>query len=258
MRKIVHIAVVLCLVMTLCLTIHATSLRLVDNADLLTAEAATQLARKLDEISTRQGVDVVVLIVDSTEGQDPEAFADDWFDYNEYAEDGILLLVSMEESNWHVSTVGYGITAVTDAGLEYMSQQFLPLLSDGAYADAFNTFAELCDEFITQARTGDPYDSHNLPKEPFSKVGNLIICLVIGLVVALIATGPMKRELKSVRKQLKADAYVDSGSLRLTGSRDLFLYAKVTKTEKPKSTSDGSTTHTASSGKNHGGGGGKF
>jgi len=256
MRKITSIAIILCLLMALCLTVHATTPRLVDEAGLLSSEDAARLEEKLDEISTRQGMDIVVVTVDSTEGKDPEAFADDWFDYNDYAEDGILLLVSMEHNDWHISTTGYGITVVTDAGLEYISGKFLPMLSDGEYADAFNTFAELCDEFITQANTGDPYDTHNLPKEPFNVVLTLIICLGIGLVVALIITGPMKRELKSVRKQLRADAYVNSGSLQLTGCQDLFLYAKVTKTERTKSS--GSSTHTSSSGNTHGGGGGKF
>lgn len=258
MRKISSIAIVLCLLMALCLTAQATSPRLVDDAGLLTAKAATQLENKLNEISTRQGVDIVVVTVDSTEGKTPEAFADDWFDVRDYAEDGILLLVSMEESDWYVSTTGYGITVVTDAGLEYMADRFVPLLSDGEYAGACHTFADLCDEFITQANTGDPYDTHNLPKEPFDVVWNLMVCLAIGLVVALIVTGIMRGQLKSVRKQTKADAYVTPGSLALTGSQDLFLYARVTKREKPKSTSGGSSTHTSSSGRTHGGGGGKF
>ena len=257
MRKLTSIAIILCLLMALCLTAYAASPRLTDDAGLLTSVEFAALEEKLDEISQRQGVDIVIVTVDSTQGADPQDFADDWFDYNDYAEDGILLLVSMEESDWHVSTTGYGITVVTDAGLEYMSDKFVPLLSDGEYDEAFHTFADLCDEFITQANTGDPYDSHNLPKEPFNVVINLIICLLIGLVVALIATGSMKRELKSVRKQQRADAYVTPGSLQLTNSRDLFLYDQVTRTERPKSTS-GSSTHTSSSGTSHGGGGGKF
>ena len=163
----------------------------------------------------------------------------------------------MEDSDWHVSTTGYGITAVTDAGLKYMSNEFVPLLSDGDYAEAFDTFADLCDSFITQAKTGDPYDSHNLPKEPFNFVVNLLVCLAIGFVVALIYTSKLKSELITVRKQVKADSYVTPGSLQLTGSRDLFLYTQVIKTERAQS-GGGSSTHTSSSGTTHGGGGGKF
>ena len=254
MKKLTRILLALCLMALLSFQVLAATPRLTDNADLLTSGEEAALEQKLNEISDRQGVDIVVVTVESTDGAEPVDFADDWFDYNDYRADGILLL---EDSDWYVSTTGYGITAVTDAGLEYMSDKFVPMLSDENYAEAFDTFADLCDSFITQAKTGDPYDSHNLPKAPFNFVLNLVICLVIGLVVALIYTGKMKSELITVRKQVKADSYVTPGSLQLTGSRDLFLYTQVTKTERAQSSS-GSSTHTSSSGTTHGGGGGKF
>ena len=257
MKKIICIALTLCLLSTLCLTVGAASPRLTDEAELLTSFEADELEDKLNEISARQGVDIVVVTVDSTDGKAPVDYADDWFDYNDYGEDGILLLISMEESDWHVSTTGYGITAVTDAGLEYMADRFVPLMSDGSFSEAFLTFADLCDEFLTQAKSGDPYDTHNLPKEPFDFGVNLILCLIIGLVAALIVTGSMKRKLKTVRQQARADEYVVPGSLQMTRSADLFLYSHLARTERSQS-SGGSSTHVSSSGRTHGGGGGKF
>jgi len=184
-------------------------------------------------------------------------YADDYYDYHDYAADGVLLLVSMEESDWWISTTGYGIQVFTDAGIEYIGDKIVPFLSEGDYAGAFETFAELCDEFITRAKSGDPYDNHNLPKEPYRLVRNLVIALVIGLVAAFIATGSMKRKLKSVGQKAQADDYIAPGSLQLTRSRDFHLYTHLDRREKPKSSS-GSSTHTSSSGTTHGGGGGKF
>ena len=256
-RKLFTLMLILCFVAGLTLTAYASSNHLEDSAGLLTGTEAANLEAKLSQISDRHNVDIVIVTVESTDGKSPMDFADDYYDYNGYREDGILLLVSMEESDWWVSTTGYGITAVTDAGLDYMSDQFVPYLSDEEFAQAFEKFADLCDEFITQAKTGDPYDSHNLPKESFSLVTNLLIALGIGLVAAWIVTGSMKAKLKTVRQQAKADDYIASGSLRLTYSRDLFLYTHLDRREKPKSGS-GSSTHTSSSGTTHGGGGGKF
>lgn len=256
-RKLFTLMLILCFVAGLTLTAYASSNHLEDSAGLLTGTEAANLEAKLSQISDRHNVDIVIVTVDSTDGKSPMDFADDYYDYNGYRADGILLLVSMEESDWWVSTTGYGITAVTDAGLDYMSDQFVPYLSDEEFAQAFEKFADLCDEFITQAKTGDPYDSHNLPKESFSLVTNLLIAFGIGLVAAWIVTGSMKAKLKTVRQQAKADDYIASGSLRLTHSRDLFLYTHLDRREKPKSGS-GSSTHTSSSGTTHGGGGGKF
>ena len=47
--------------------------RLVDGADLLTEREEGELLAKLDEISERQQLDVVVVTTDSTEGQEPMA-----------------------------------------------------------------------------------------------------------------------------------------------------------------------------------------
>ncbi len=238
--------------------------RLVDDAGLLSDSEEVDLLEELDEISERQQVDVVVVTVNSLEGSSAMEYADDFFDYYGYGfgadRDGILFLIGMEERNWFVSTTGYGITAVTDAGLEYMAERFLDDLSEGNYAAAFSTFAELCDDFITQARTGEPYDADNLPQEPFHVGGSLAIALAAGFVVSLIVTGIMRGGLKTVHSQPAADHYVKKGSMRVVKETDLFLYRHIDRREKPKesSSSGGSSTHMSSSETTHGGGGGKF
>ena len=256
-NRLFILAVILCLVTALALPICAAPDYLVDEAHLLDQSEATEVETQLAEISARQGVDVVVVTVDSLGGRLPMAYADDYYDYNGYGPDGILLLVSIEDNDWWVSTKGYGITVVTDAGLAYMADRFVPYLSDGEFSQAFLKFAQLCDQFITQAKTGDPYDGHNLPKDPFSVGTNVVIALVIGLIAAWIATAVMKGKLKSVRQQVQADAYITADSLQLTHSRDIFLYSHISRRERPKQSS-GSSTHTSSSGSTHGGGGGKF
>ena len=244
------------------------SSRLVDNADLVLDTEEATLLKKLDEISERQQLDVVVVTVESVGDKTPEAYADDFYDYNGYGfgenHDGILLLVSMENRDWHITTTGYGITVFTDAGIKYLSKQFLDDLSDGNYAAAFTTYAEKCDEFITQAKTGEPYDVNNLPKEPFDFLMWILISVVVGLVAAYVITKIMKGKLKTVRFQPAASNYVKQGSFNLTNSRDIFLYTHVDRRPRPKDTSSGgsrsggSSTHTSSSGSTHGGGGGKF
>lgn len=255
------------LVLLLCLSMAAPAFgvpdlpRLVDDADLLTDSQEAAICSQLDEISLRQKLDVVIVTADTLGGKSPMAYADDFFDYNNYGQgagyDGVLLLVSMEDRDWWISTCGYGITAFTDAGIEYLSEQFLDELSDGDYAQAFEIYADTCDEMIAQARSGNPYDTRNLPREPFPFLKNLMVCVGIGFVIALIVTGIMKGQLKSVRAKSAAGDYVKQGSLNVTHKQDLFLYRNIQRREKPKD-SGGSGTHRSSSGRSHGGGGGKF
>lgn len=267
-KKVLTIVFVLLLyALQVCMAYAAEDMpRLIDAAGLLSEGEKTALLNELDEISERQRVDTIVITLESLEGASGAEYADDFYDYYEYGfgeeKDGILLLISMEERDWYISTKGYGITAVTDAGLDYISESMIDDLSEGRYAEAFMVFAELCDDFITQAETGKPYDIGNLPKEPFGFVLNLAITFGIGFIFSLIIMGRMRNRLKTVGRQPGAENYVKKNSMNLTKERDLFLYRHVDRREKADdhgaNDSGGSETHTSSSGETHGGGGGKF
>lgn len=236
--------------------------RLVDYADILTDSEEKELNQQLDTISENQECDVVVVTVDSLDGKSVESYADDYYDDNGYGygeeESGILLLVAMDDREWNISTSGYAVTAFTDAGLAYMEDQFVSDLSDGAYLDAFSKYASMCDDFLTQAKNGEPYDTGNLPKgkvSPLWILGDLLIGGVIAFIMALIK----KAKLRSVKSQVAATEYEKAGSLNLTVRTDRFINRAVTKRRiERKEEGGGSSTHTGSSGKTHGGRSGKF
>ena len=232
--------------------------RLMDEAGLLTDSEEAVLSEKLDEISLRQNLDVVIVTVESTGERTATEYADDYFDYSGYSEDGILLLISMDEREWAISTSGYGITAFTDAGLAYLSDQITDPMSAGNWNAAFHSFADLCDEFITQAKTGVPFDSGNLPKKSFTPVLTGLVSLGIGFVIAFFRMNKWKNQLYTVQAKAAAKDYVKAGSLKLTEQKDLFLYRRIDRREKSESSSGGSSTHTSSSGKTHGGASGSF
>ena len=196
--------------------------RMNDSAEVLTEDEDSELEASLEELSVRQSFDVVVATIDSLESEgytSMEEYADDLYDYCQFGygenRDGVLLVVSIGDRKWHISTCGYGITAFTDAGIQYLGEQMTPDMADGDYAAAFRTFIQWTDAYVTAAREGHPYDVDNMPKEPFSIV-YLGVALVIGLVTALIVTGVMKSRLKSVAPQRDATDYVRQGSMKLT------------------------------------------
>ena len=238
--------------------------RLTDQADLLTDAEEAQLLELLNEISIRQQADIVVATRKSLQGKSAMEYADDLYDQKGYGfgddKDGILFLISMEERDWYITTSGFGITAVTDAGLRYMSEQFLKDLKKGEYAAAFTIFARLCDDYLTQARAGKAYDDGQLPKKPFAFFKYFMIAFGAGFLISLIVVETMRSRLKSVYSQSAAGSYVAENSMRLTKEKDMFLYRHMERRERPKDKerTGGSSTHRSSSGATHGGGGGKF
>lgn len=256
------------LIFTLCITIIAVGLslgvlasdgyRLQDTAGLLNEIEISEVESRLDEVSEKHGMDIAIITVEAVEeGLSVVDHAMNLYEGLGYGADGVMLYISMEESDWYILTSGYGITAITDAGVEYISNKFLDFLSNGSYADAFDTFIQYTDEFIIQAKTGNPYDTGNMPKEPYNLVMSLVVSIVIGAVASSTINGKWKSSLNSVERQTKATSYIKNGSLNITDSREFFLYRTIDRTEKPEKSS-GSSTKESSSGNTYGGGGGKF
>ena len=243
------IALLLCLILgtLFTLSVSAEADRLYDGAELLTASEEASVRTKLDSVSEKYDIDVVVVTVNGTEGESVRDFADDYFDYGGYGYDGVLLLISMEGRDWYISTSGECMDAFSDSDIDSIGDLMSGDLGDGDYAEAFLTFAKECDSYM---------DIH-INGEPFSWFSSVVIALIIGLIVALIATGVMKGKLKSVSFQSAAANYVRAGSFKVTESRDSFLYSTVSRRAKPKQSSS-SSRHVSSSGRSHGGGGGKF
>ncbi|MBO5247638.1 MAG: TPM domain-containing protein [Eubacterium sp.] len=228
----------------------------VDEAGLMTEDEIAALASELQVIQDSFNMDAVVVTVDSLDGKTPMEYADDYYDYNGYCEDGLLLLVCMSTRDWWISTSGYGITAFTDVGIEYVGECILPDLSEGAYYDAFSTYASTSARLIQDALDGNVYGNVELGLEE-QIVVSLFLALVIGFVIAFIVTLVWKSQLKSVAFQHDADGYIVPGSVKMKGQSDVFLYSN-TKKVKIETDNNGSSVHRSSSGSSHGGGGGKF
>lgn len=238
---------------------------LVDGAGLLSEEEAADIETKMTELNQKYDMDYVIATDDDANISSAMEAADDFFDYNGYGagEDrsGTLLYINMATRDVWISTRGFGITAFTDAGIDYILDQLVDGLGDEAYYETFETYTTLCDDFTQQAKNGTPYDVDHMPEEPFPWLGGLILCLALGAIVALIYVLVLRGQLKSVAPNESAADYMVKGSMNMTNAREFFLYRTVHKTERPQDNSSGgggSTTHTSSSGATHGGGGRKF
>lgn len=271
-------------------TVHAANPKVIDDADLLTNQETDLLESSAQSLADTYQMDVVILTVDSLGGKTSEAYADDYFDYNGYGigDDfsGILLLVSMEQRDWSISTCGEAIYAVTDYGIESLAEVFLPYLPNGRYYDAFRIYLQELETYFKAYRSGDPIDgyigSYDGPgtyqpgtqdeivyyEEPFGfsdVMVRLLVALVIGAVIAGIVLLVMRGRMNTAKQQSGAKNYMVSGSYNLYRCQDFYLYSRTSRTRKQENNSSGghgggggSSVHHSSSGRSHGGGHGKF
>lgn len=247
------------LLLTLFLPAHASfeNPSIVDEAGYLMQSEVASLSKELDKVREKYNFEVAIYTESDMTSSTAEASADDIYDYQGYGagenDDGIMLYICSDTREYHFTTHGKGIEYFNSNGLAYLESKVVPYLSENDYYEAFEEYIETTDELLQMAKDGKPYNEKQYSIKYL--VGVILVCLIAPL---LIAFWMMKRKLKKMKTAVENDYaanYVKPGSMRIDTSRDLFLYSRITKTERPKSSSG---THVSSSGRTHGGRGGSF
>ena len=217
-----------------------------DYADVLTDSEEADLLAKLEALGAANDIEVGVITVDSNKGKTPQAFADDFYDYNGYGygenDDGFIVVFNTGKGdgnrNLWISTHGKGIDLLTDMEIDVIIEMMITPIKDGDFAGAFNTFVE---------------ESESAIDESISLLA-IPLAIAIGFGLAFLIVKIQASKLKTVVQKADAADYV--GNVVLTYQNDQFMFRNVTSS--PKVKSDSSSTHTSSSGRTHGGGGRSF
>ncbi len=220
----------------------------VDNADVLTDAEEADFTARLEALGGKYDLEIGILTVDTYEGKDSQAFADDFYDYNGYGygenDDGLMIVFNTGKEdgtrNITLTTHGTAIDYITDIERDVIFEMMIPKLTNGEYAAAFETFISEADSSI----------------DPSVPVFFIPLSVVIGFALAFIIVKIQASKLKTVRQQVNAADYV--GNVQLTYQSDNFIYRNVSKIKRASESSGGSSTHTSSSGRTHGGGSRNF
>ena len=259
MKKLFSCVLLILLLLTLLLPVYASfeNPSIVDEAGYLMQSELTFLSKELDKVREKYNFEVAIYTESDMTSDTAEASADDIYDYGGYGagedDDGIMLYICSDVREYHFTTHGKGLKYFNSNGLAYLESKVVPHLSENDYYEAFEEYIETTDELLQMAKDGKPYNEKQYSMKYL--FGVIIVCLIAPL---LIAFWMMKRKLKKMKTAVENDYatnYIKPGSMNLTTSRDLFLYSRITKTERPNG---GSGTHTSSSGRTHGGRGGSF
>lgn len=248
----------------------------IDQMDLLTLGEVQQLQQEMDRIRAGYGLDVVLVITDQLEGKTSRDFADDFYDFKGYGvgpeASGLLMLVNMRDREVWISTTGHAMDVFTDHRLDQIIDQVRAQLEEGAFFAAGQVFLSKVESFAQQ---GVPEGQYRAPEEPptfLQKTVRMMLywpIYVAGLIISGVTTFAASSGHRAGSKT-SASFYQPVGSFALLDKKDQFLRQTTRRVLIPKNNNSGggglsggggigrSSTHTGSSGRSHGGRGGKF
>jgi len=257
MKKVLSCLLLLLLILHLPVYAAFENPPIVDEVGYLMQSELAELTEELNKVRKKYDFDVAIYIENDMSSDTAEASADDIYDYQGYGagenDSGIMLYICADTREYHFTAHGEGLTYFNSRGLEYLESKVVPHLTERDYYEAFEAYIETSEELLEMASEGKPYN-----KKQYSTkyvIGLIAVCLLAPLLLAFMMMRRKLRKMKTAVANDYAANYMKPGSMRIDTSRDLFLYSRITKTEKAKSSSG---THTSSSGRTHGGRGGSF
>ena len=234
----------------------------VDDADLFDASQEASLLQLFKDVSNDLGIDVVGVTTTDMNGNDAEQYARQYYyDYN-YNENGIILMIDMDDRAWALVSMGDARNVFVTNVRDNMSDDFVPYLSDGEYEEAYRLYARQVASYV------DLYDEHedtyqdaideyvyNENKGYYFMMGTGI-GLVAGLIIAFVVRMILVKQCKMVELKPQARDYLVKNSMVMRKSHDYFLYSNVVRTARPKD--DDSSSSRSSSSFDSGGSSGRF
>lgn len=163
-----------------------------DRAGVLGQDARQRLARILDEVRERTGVEIAVLVVPSTAPDSIEDYAiavfDRWKIGQQGKDNGLLFLVAVQDRRMRITT-GYGLEAILPDGKvgEIRDRAIIPLFRAGRYADGIVRGTETLAAAILspQAATAGPA-AQIRPRPRAGRVGGRWTGVLLAVFVLLI------------------------------------------------------------------------
>lgn len=241
-----------------------------DDAGLLTEGEISTLNQKINDLKAESGWNVYAVTTDDAMGKSATAYADDFFDaHSPEQEDGVALLIDMDNREITISTCGEAIRYLTDARIDTILDDAYTDVSNGDYGDCLITMVDGVTDYYQRGisegqynydtETGEVSRYHKLT---LAEAGvTLLIALVCGILLYSAVAAKYTLRLGTYHYDFHANSKV---ALRI--KQDNFVNQTVTQRRIPKETSSSSgghssgrsSTHHSSSGRSHGGGSRKF
>lgn len=221
-----------------------------DSAGILTESEIASLEKTAQSIAQRYGVGIYIVTVDDANRIDSRGTYEAAYTiYHNYSlgigaeRNGAILLLSMNDRAFaHFYYGSESEYAFNKYGQEQIEDVFLDNFRENDWYGGFSDYLTACGKYLALAEEGQPVRRSLVPA--------IVISCVSGVLIAFLVCSILKRKMKSVYVQVRADGYV-SGKLRLSRQTDRFTHRTETRRhiEPPKlSGGSGSVAHTGGGG----------
>lgn len=247
-----------------------TETAVIDYAGLFSADECAELYVGIRLLEEASDWDIYAVTTADAMGKTATAYADDFFDTYAEKEDGVVLLIDMDNREIAISTCGEAIRYLTDARIDAILEEAYTDISNGYYGDCMQTMLDGVQKYYDAGIESNQYNydvetgkkSVYRSIEPLEAAFAIAAALACGILLYAGVNGKYR-----VHYGAYQYAFRENGNVVLRKKDDRFVHQTLTHRKiQTQTTGSGgssgssgrSSVHTSSSGHSHGGGSKKF
>lgn len=210
--------------------------KIYDFAEILTENEEKKLYKNIKHFIKETDIDLVIVTIkenvkglaNDTANTRMKLYAHDFYNYNDFKKNGLLLLIDMHVGGIYMVTEGRAVELFPNSRMNPILKNVYDKVSKKEYFSACNGFITSVSDFVNIGLPGDD-DEHiidddgNVVDDVF---GNILWMILISFVVSGIVVGVMINSYKEQKLNKISKDYLNRDSINITTISDFYLGSK--------------------------------
>ena len=210
--------------------------KIYDFAEILTENEEKKLYKNIKHFIKETDIDLVIVTIkenvkglaNDTANTRMKLYAHDFYNYNDFKKNGLLLLIDMHVGGIYMVTEGRAVELFPNSRMNPILKNVYDKVSKKEYFSACNGFITSVSDFVNIGLPGDD-DEHiidddgNVVDDVF---GNILWMFLISFVVSGIVVGVMINSYKEQKMNKISKDYLNRDSINITTISDFYLGSK--------------------------------
>lgn len=207
--------------------------KIYDFADILTSKDEEKLYKQVNNFIIKTKIDCVIVTINNNVKNSTKQYAHDFYNYNNFWNDGILLLLDMSNKSIYVATNGYAYELFPDSRLQPMLKSVFAKVKERKYYEACTNFMTSVSQFVDIGLVNEDEKFVQVlddGKVIITSSEYLLAIFIFALGGAAFIISILVLSNKMVRKATSAKGFLNKDTMKIIDISEMSLGAQVSKT----------------------------
>ena len=200
--------------------------KIYDFADLLSDKEEENLYKHVKHFIDKTKIDYVIVTISNNNKGSSMIYTKDFYNYNDFANDGIILLIDRDYKGIYMTTYGSAIELFPDSRMEPILKNVFNLTKENKFYEACKSFTTSISEFVKIGIVSDAGEVVKVSQDGSVKVSkklHLIGILVFALIGTTIIIGILILCSRSSKKVNFVNDYLNKDTMKIIDVSEMFI-----------------------------------